>query len=104
MDFIHSPWRLVLTSILFVPLTALGFFILIRASKTYQDIDFDSWGTRCRIAILFIGTLPLMFYLIAVFIGLTVDPNPNLVGPGLILCVCALLGWGVEKIGEFWNR
>ncbi|HEX3726579.1 MAG TPA: hypothetical protein VHV08_10070 [Pirellulales bacterium] len=50
----------------------------------------DSWLLRAGILLLLLGTGPLLAIILAAQLGLTNDPNPNPVGPGLLAGVTFL--------------
>jgi hypothetical protein len=49
-----------------------------------------SWWVRVGLAMLLIGTGPLLFIIAAAAVGLWPDPNPNPIGPGML---CGLTLW-----------
>ena len=58
-----------------------------------------SWWVRIGVAMLVLGSGPLLFIIVAAAIGLWPDPNPNPIGPGLLFfftfwpaVVCILIG------------
>ncbi len=63
----------------------------------------DSWMVRAGLALLVLGTGPLVVILLAAGLGLTRDPDPNPIGPGLLAGVTfwpavALLVAGVARV------
>ena len=59
----------------------------------------QSWWVPIGVALLILGSGPLLFIIIAAAIGLWPDPNPNPIGPGLLLfftfwpaVICIVIG------------
>lgn len=59
----------------------------------------QSWWVRIGVALLILGSAPLLIVIVAAGIGLWPDPNPNPIGPGLLLfftfwpaVICILVG------------
>ena len=59
----------------------------------------QSWWVRTGVALLVLGSGPLLFIIAAAAIGLWPDPNPNPIGPGLLFfftfwpaVICILIG------------
>ena len=44
----------------------------------------DSWAIRAGVLLLIVGTGPLVAIGLAAKLGLTADPNPNPIGPGIL--------------------
>jgi len=44
----------------------------------------DSWAIRSGLLLLVVGTGPLVAILLAAQLGITKDPNPNPIGPGIL--------------------
>lgn len=62
------------------------------------------------LALLVLGTGPLLLIVVAAELGLTSDPNPNPIGPGLLAFVTfwpavILIAWGlVTSLLRYWKR
>ena len=59
----------------------------------------QSWWVRIGLALLIVGSGPLLFIAVAAALGLWPDPNPNPIGPGLLFfftfwpaVLCILVG------------
>jgi len=59
----------------------------------------QSWWVRIGVALLVLGSGPLLFIILAAPIGLWPDPNPNPIGPGLLFfftfwpaIICIIVG------------
>jgi hypothetical protein len=59
----------------------------------------ESWWVRIGVALLMLGSGPLLFIIVAAAIGLWPDPNPNPIGPGLLFfftfwpaVICIVIG------------
>ena len=59
----------------------------------------QSWWVRVGVALLVLGSAPLVFIIVAAAIGLWPDPNPNPIGPGLLFfftfwpaVICIVIG------------
>src|SRR4029077_6525542 len=65
---------------------SLGF---VRRQSTMREY-LTSWWVRVGLAMLIIGTGPLLFIIAAAAVGLWPDPNPNPIGPGML---CWLTLW-----------
>ena len=71
--------------------------------KSRQIRFSDSWAIRAGLLLLILGTGPLLAILLAASLGLTNDPNPNPIGPGLLAFFTfwpsvALIVVGVAKV------
>jgi hypothetical protein len=60
---------------------------------------FRCWWVKIGVALLVLGSGPLLFIVAAAAIGLWPDPNPNPIGPGLLFfftfwpaVICILIG------------
>jgi hypothetical protein len=63
----------------------------------------ESWAIRGGLLMLLLGTGPLLAIVAAANLGLTSDPNPNPIGPGMLagftfLPSIALIFAGVAKV------
>jgi hypothetical protein len=67
-----------------------------------------TWPTSLLLGIglLLVGAAPLLFVIIAADLGLTSDPNPNPIGPGLLFfaTVWPALGWIAFGVVHWWAR
>jgi len=65
-----------------------------------------SWLARIGLGLLVIGTGPLLAVVLAAKLGLTSDPNPNPVGPGILamLTFWPALGCLLGALVEVWWR
>jgi hypothetical protein len=53
-------------------------------TKANRTQFFDSWLIRIGVILLVVGTGPLIGIILAARLGLTDDPNPNPIGPGIM--------------------
>ena len=60
---------------------------------------FQSWWVKIGVALLILGSAPLVLIIAAAAVGLWPDPNPNPIGPGLLFLftfwpavICILIG------------
>ena len=60
---------------------------------------FQSWWVKAGVALLVLGSGPLLLVIVAAAIGLWPDPNPNPIGPGLLFfftfwpaVICIVIG------------
>jgi hypothetical protein len=60
---------------------------------------FQSRWVKIGVALLVLGSAPLLFIIVAAAVGLWPDPNPNPIGPGLLFfftfwpaVICILIG------------
>lgn len=70
---------------------------------------FRSWWVRIGAAVLIVGAAPLLTIIFLASVGLWPDPNPNPIGPGLLLFVTfwpgvLAIGVGVERVRRARRR
>ena len=71
----------------------------------------DSWLVRIGLLLLIGGSSPLLLIVAAAKLGLTADPNPNPVGPGILVMltfwpgvICLLIGMGAVAAARRRDR
>lgn len=94
-----SPLRIPVTLVvgLITPLLAIVAWIPLSGSERRAYLRSPLVRTGAAIAIA--GALPLLAIIVAAWVGLWPDPNPNPIRPGLLFlagsvagCLCALIG------------
>jgi len=94
-----SPLRLPLSLVLGLVAPPLGLVAWILLSGSRRDLYFHSPWVRAGGAIFLAGAIPLFGVIVAAFIGLWPDPNPNPVGLGFLFLAAGVLGCLLALIG-----
>ncbi len=94
-----SPLRLPLSVVLGLAAPPLGLVAWILLSGSQRGIYLQSPWVRAGAAIFILGAIPLIGVIVATFIGLWPDPNPNPVGLGFLFLVAGVLGCLLALIG-----
>jgi hypothetical protein len=79
-----------------------GLLAWVLASGEDQPAYLRSWWVRTGLALLLIGSTPLLVIILTAQVGLWPDPNPNPVGAGLLFFFAALLATICLAIGAVW--
>jgi hypothetical protein len=94
-----SPLRLPLSVVLGLAAPPLGLVAWILLSGSRRDLYLQSPWVRAGGAIFLAGAIPLLGVIVATFIGLWPDPNPNPVGLGFLFLAAGLLGCLLALVG-----
>src|SRR4029434_82272 len=94
-----SPLRLPLSVALGLAAPPLGLVAWILLSGSQRGIYLQSPWVRAGGAIFLAGAIPLSGVIVATFISLWPDPNPNPVGLGFLFLAAGLLGCLLTLIG-----
>ena len=94
-----SPLRLPLSVVLGLAAPPLGLVAWILLSGSQRGIYLQSPWVRAGATIFLAGALPLFGVIVAAFIGLWPDPNPNPVGLGFLFLAAGVLGCLLALIG-----
>jgi len=94
-----SPLRLPLSVVLGLAAPPLGLVAWILLSGSRRDLYLQSPWVRAGATIFLAGAIPLFAVIVAAFIGLWPDPNPNPVGLGFLFLAAGLLGCLMALIG-----
>jgi hypothetical protein len=94
-----SPLRLPLSLVLGVTAPPLGLVAWILLSGSRRAVYLQSPWVRAGGAIFLAGAIPLLGVIVATFIGLWPDPNPNPVGLGFLFLAAGVLGCLLALIG-----
>ena len=96
------PSRLMLTLACLVLAPPLAPFAWIAASGDERPVYLRSLWVRASLVVIALCTLPLLVVgMLGYRLGLTLDPNPNPVGLGLLFLTGAVLGAILAAIGAF---
>ena len=88
-----------ITLLLAVTVPPLAIVAWILLSGDERKAYWQSWGVRAGLAIAVVGSLPLLFVVVAAELGLWPDPNPNPIGLGLLFVASVALGLLLAVIG-----
>lgn len=104
--FIDSPARMLFASVITITIALLAIYAVAAKAKEAADTnpDLSSWWTRCGLIIMFVGSLPLVFYLVAAEVGLLSNPDNHMVGPGVLMGFSFVFGMISIKCGDLWRR
>jgi hypothetical protein len=80
----------------------LGLLAWIFGSGPYRSVYLRSWWVRAGLVVLVLGAAPLVGILVLASAGLWPDPNPNPVGPGLLLFGSGVLATVCLAMGVLW--
>lgn len=94
-----SPLRLPLSLVLGLVAPPLGLVAWIVLSGSQRTVYLLSPWVRAGGAIFLAGAIPLFGVIVAAFIGLWPDPNPNPVGLGFLFLAAGVLGCLLALIG-----
>jgi hypothetical protein len=94
-----SPLRLPLSLVLGLVAPPLGHVAWIVLSGSQRALYLQSPWVRAGGAIFLAGAIPLGGVIVAAFIGLWPDPNPNPVGLGFLFLAAGVLGCLLALIG-----
>jgi metallo-beta-lactamase superfamily protein len=72
----------------------LGLLAWIFGSGAQRPIYLRSWWVRAGLALLLLGSAPLMAIIVAAKVGLWPDPNPNPIGPGMLFFFAGVVATG----------
>lgn len=99
-----SRWRLAVTLLLAIsapPVAIVGWIML---SGGQRALYWQSWWVKGGLVAAIIGSLPLLFVIVAAELGLWPDPNPNPVGFGLLFVFGIGLGALMALLGVLWTH
>jgi hypothetical protein len=87
-----SPYRLPITILSAILGGPLALVVWIWLSGSQRVSYFQSNWLRAGVAVIAVGSLPLMLTILATDLHLLTDPNPNPVGFGVLFFLSVLLG------------
>jgi len=96
----RGPGLVVLALCILAP--PLGLLAWVLASGEDRPAYLRSWWVRIGLALLLIGSAPLLIIILAAQVGLWPDPDPNPVGAGLLFFFAALMATICLAIGAVW--
>jgi len=96
----RGPGLVVLALCILAP--PLGLLAWVLASGEDRPAYLRSWWVRIGLALLLIGSAPLLIIILAAQVGLWPDPDPNPVGAGLLFFFPALMATICLAIGAVW--
>jgi hypothetical protein len=96
----RSPGGLVLLLCVVAP--PVGLLAWIFGSRAERPAYLRSWWVRAGLALLLVGSAPLVAIILAAELGLWPDPNPNAIGPGLLFFGSAVMATACLAIGVVW--
>jgi hypothetical protein len=101
MDDFDSPssFRMPVAVLLGLVMPPLGVLAWIGLSGSQRRDYLQSNWVRAGISIVVVSAAPLIFIVAAAWLGLWPDPNPNPVGPGLLLVVGGAIGTILTGLG-----
>jgi hypothetical protein len=101
MDDFDSPssFRMPVAVLLGLVMPPLGILAWIGLSGSQRRDYLQSNWVRAGISIVVVSAAPLIFIIAAAWLGLWPDPNPNPVGPGLLLFVGGAIGTMLTGLG-----
>jgi hypothetical protein len=94
-----SSLRLPVTAILAITVPPLALTAWILLSGGRREVYFRSKWIRAGAITIAAGTLPLLIVIVLAKVGLWPDPDPNPIGPGLLLVAAAVLASVLTLIG-----
>jgi hypothetical protein len=98
----RGPGLVVLALCILAP--PLGLLAWVLASGEDRQAYLRSWWVRTGLALLLIGSAPLLFIILTAQVGLWPDPNPNPVGAGMLFFFAAVMATICLAIGAVWVR
>jgi hypothetical protein len=97
---VGGPSPLVLLLCVLAP--TLGLLAWIFGSGAQRPAYLRSWWVRAGLALLLVGSAPLVAIIVAAKVGLWPDPNPNPIGPGMLFFVSGVVATVCLAIGAVW--
>jgi hypothetical protein len=96
----RGPSLVVLALCILAP--PLGLVAWVLASGDDRPAYLRSWCVRAGLALLLVGSAPLLAIILAAQIGLWPDPNPNPVGAGLLFFFAGCIATVCLAVGAVW--
>jgi hypothetical protein len=97
-----SGWPSPLVLLVCVLAPPLGLLAWIFANSAQRPAYLRSWWVRSGLALLVVGSAPLVAIILAAEVGLWPDPNPNPIGPGMLFFFAGALATGCLIVGVIW--
>lgn len=92
-------WPNILVLLLCVLAPPLGLLAWVLGNDAQRPVYLRSPWVRAGLALLVLGSAPLIAIIVAAGIGLWPDPNPNPIGPGLLFFFSAVVATACLAIG-----
>ena len=94
-----AGWPSVWVLLLCVLAPTVGLLVWVFGSPVHRPAYLRSGWVRAGLALLLVGSAPLLGIILAASVGLWPDPDPNPIGPGLLFFFSALVGTACLAIG-----
>jgi hypothetical protein len=98
----RRAWPNVFVVLLCCVTPPLGLLAWVLGSEAERPAYLRSWWVRAGLALLALGSAPLIAVAVAAKVGLWPDPNPNPIGLGLLFAAAAALATACLAIGAVW--
>lgn len=99
-----ASWRLPVVILLFFTAPPLALAAWILLSGDQRKVYWQSWCVKGGLAVVVIGSVPLLAVIVAAKIGLWPDPDPNPVGLGVLFLLSVLIGSLSALVGVVWTH